>query len=78
MSMQGALRYDCACGAQFLVAINPGRDAAWHDALLATANALGAVQLVDGAQARFACGGCGRVHARSETGAVKFADAGPA
>ena len=76
MSMQGALRYDCACGAQFLVEINPAGDAAWHDALQSAANALGAVQLVDGAQAQFVCGGCGRVHARSETGAMKLADAG--
>lgn len=77
MSIQGAVRYQCSCGAQYLVAINPGNDRIWLESVKAAAEAV-EVELVDGSEPQFLCGSCGSVHARSETAVPVVADPLPA
>jgi hypothetical protein len=65
MSMpQGAVRYQCPCGAEYLVALQGISDETWLEKVTAIARTLG-LEIVDGAQPSFVCRSCERRHLRA-------------
>lgn len=66
MSMpQGAVRYRCTCGAEYLVAIQGTSDEKWLETIGVVAKKLG-VGIVDGSQPSFVCDACGARHLRAD------------
>ena len=62
---QGAIRYQCPCGAEYLVAVQDAPDEAWVETVRGVAHSLG-IEVVDGSQPSFVCLACGVTHLRAE------------
>ncbi len=66
MSMpQGAVRYRCPCGAEYLVALRGTADETWLETIGAVARKLG-LGIVDGSDESFVCHACGVSHLRAD------------
>jgi hypothetical protein len=62
---QGAIQYQCTCGAKYLIAFRGENDAEWFETVDHVARSLG-VDVIDGALASFTCRGCGEIHLRAD------------
>lgn len=65
----GALRYRCACQAEYLISIPASAGPEWKALVAAVADSIGA-QPIDSAKSTFVCERCGRVHGRGAAGAA--------
>jgi hypothetical protein len=62
---QGAVRYQCPCGAKYLIAIRKPDDEEWLETLHDIGFSLG-VDVIDSALPTFTCRGCGEIHIRAD------------
>jgi hypothetical protein len=66
---QGAIQYQCTCGAKYLIAFRGESDAEWFDTVDQVARSLG-VDVIDSTLPSFTCRGCGEIHLRADVRAT--------